>query len=161
MVETEYVISHITGPLHARVSIAVDRSMNWECFFQTYDKWTVLRSTVFSTFSPGKGNTLCGVLCWIAPHWKESEDKWHTSCTKLQEAIFFKTCFHKDWLLNAGALTPFLDQFLTPNNHIHVEPLKWFCSQIWYETILMCSINFWHYQDSNSSFKGGIGYVTS
>ena len=27
--------------------------------------------------------------------------------------------------------------------------------------ISMCSINFWHQQDSNSLFKGSIGHVTS
>ena len=27
--------------------------------------------------------------------------------------------------------------------------------------IFMCSVNFWHQQDSNASFKGRIGHVTS
>ena len=27
--------------------------------------------------------------------------------------------------------------------------------------LFMCSVNFWHKQDSNSLFKGGIGHVTS
>ena len=27
--------------------------------------------------------------------------------------------------------------------------------------IFMCSVNFWHQQDSNSSFKGSIGHMTS
>ena len=27
--------------------------------------------------------------------------------------------------------------------------------------VFMCSVNFWHQQDSNASFKGSIGHVTS
>ena len=30
-----------------------------------------------------------------------------------------------------------------------------------FKIIFMCSVNFWHHQDSNSSFKGSIGHVTS
>ena len=36
-----------------------------------------------------------------------------------------------------------------------------FLSNFGCEIIFMCSVNFWHRQDSNSLFKGGIGHVTS
>ena len=36
-----------------------------------------------------------------------------------------------------------------------------FLSNFGCKIILMCSVNFWHQQDSNSLFKGSIGHVTS
>ena len=36
-----------------------------------------------------------------------------------------------------------------------------FLSNFGCKIISMCSINFWHQQDSNSLFKGSIGQVTS
>ena len=36
-----------------------------------------------------------------------------------------------------------------------------FLSNFGCKIIFMCSVNFWHQQDSNSSFKGSIGHVTS
>ena len=35
-----------------------------------------------------------------------------------------------------------------------------FLSNFGCKLIFMCSVNFWHQQDSNSSFKGSIGNVT-
>ena len=34
-----------------------------------------------------------------------------------------------------------------------------FLSNFGCKIIFMCSVNFWHQQDSNSSFKGSIGHV--
>ena len=36
-----------------------------------------------------------------------------------------------------------------------------FLSNFGCKIIFMCSVNFWHQQDSNSLFKGSIGHVTS
>ena len=36
-----------------------------------------------------------------------------------------------------------------------------FLSNFGCKTIFMCSVNFWHQQDSNSLFKGSIGHVIS
>ena len=36
-----------------------------------------------------------------------------------------------------------------------------FLSNFGCEIIFMCSVNFWHQQDSNSLFKGSIGHVTT
>ena len=36
-----------------------------------------------------------------------------------------------------------------------------FLSNIGSKIIFMCSVNFWHQQDSHSLFKGSIGHVTS
>ena len=97
---TPPTINSVPGALHDRQlpplpslfssCDVVDRSMNWACFLQTGDdKWIVLRSTVFSTLFRDNGNTFCNVFRWIAPRRKESEDKRHTSCAKLREAIFY------------------------------------------------------------------------
>ena len=40
-------------------------------------------------------------------------------------------------------------------------PLMRFLSNFGCKIIFMCSVNFWHQQDSNSLFKGSIGCVTS
>ena len=36
-----------------------------------------------------------------------------------------------------------------------------FISNFGCKIIFMCSVNFWHQQDSNSLFKGSIGHVNS
>ena len=36
-----------------------------------------------------------------------------------------------------------------------------FLSNFGCKIMFMCSVNFWHQQDSNSLFKGSIGLVTS
>ena len=36
-----------------------------------------------------------------------------------------------------------------------------FLSNFGCKIIFMCSVNFWHQQDSNSLFQGSIGHVTS
>ena len=36
-----------------------------------------------------------------------------------------------------------------------------FLSNFGCKIIFMCSVNFWHQQDSNSLFKGSIGHMTS
>ena len=36
-----------------------------------------------------------------------------------------------------------------------------FLSNFGCNIIFMCSVHFWHQQDSNSLFKGSIGHVTS
>ena len=36
-----------------------------------------------------------------------------------------------------------------------------FLSNFGCKIIFMCSVNFWHQKDSNSSFKGSIGHLTS
>ena len=40
-------------------------------------------------------------------------------------------------------------------------PKMRFLSNFGCKLIFMCSVNFWHQQDSNSLFKGSIGHVTS
>ena len=42
----------------------------------------------------------------------------------------------------------------------HLPEIR-FLSNFRRKIIFMCSINFWHQEDSNSLFKGSIGHVTS
>ena len=44
---------------------------------------------------------------------------------------------------------------------IKYPPQVRFLSNFGCKIIFMCSINFWHQQDSNSLFKGSISHVTS
>ena len=46
-------------------------------------------------------------------------------------------------------------------NAIKYRPQMRFLSNFGSKIIFMCSVNFWHQQESNSLFKGSIGHVTS
>ena len=50
---------------------------------------------------------------------------------------------------------------LKNQSDIKYPPHVRFLSNFGCKIIFVCSVNFWHQQDSNSLFKGSIGHVTS
>ena len=50
---------------------------------------------------------------------------------------------------------------LKNQSHIKYPPYVRFLSNFGCKIIFVCSVNFWHQQDSSSLFKGSIGHVTS
>ena len=53
------------------------------------------------------------------------------------------------------------NNLLKNQSAIKYLPLIYFLSHLGCKIIFMCSVTFWHQQDSNSLFKGNLGHVTS